>query len=57
MCTSQRENNFQKSGKFTGNRFNSIKEANIHKKRNAEKLDGTGARPEIFPRKLIVQLA
>jgi hypothetical protein len=57
MCTSQRENNFQKSRKFTGNRFKSIKEANIHKKRNAGKLDGTGARPEIFPRKLIVRLA
>jgi len=32
MCTSQHENNFPKSETFKGNRFDSIKEANIHKK-------------------------
>jgi len=46
MCTSQHENNFPKSEKLKGNRFTSIKEANIHKKRIVGKLNATGARPE-----------
>jgi phage major head subunit gpT-like protein len=42
---------FPKSEKFTGNRFNSIKEVKTHKKSIAGKLYGTDTRPETIPRK------